>query len=277
MDLSAKQARLQDSLRTLGRTLVAYSGGVDSAYLAWVAHRVLNQDMLALIADSPSLARAQFQDALAFVQEQGIPLETIQTSEMERPEYLRNDQMRCFHCKDELFLVMEDFAGKRGFQSIAYGVNVDDQSDFRPGQAAARRHHVAAPLLDAGLTKAEIRQLARQAGLRIWDKPASACLSSRIEYGRAVTVEALSAVERGEEALHQLGFRQVRVRHHGEIARIEIARDELQRALTAEMFTEFTRIFKSLGFTYVTLDTEGFRSGSMNSARSAQPLIKLIS
>lgn len=277
MDLSAKQARLEDSLRSLGRTLVAYSGGADSAYLAWAAHQALGQNMLAVIADSPSLARTQLQDALAFAQEQGIPVETIQTAEMERPEYLRNDRQRCFHCKDELFQVMEDFAGKCGFQSIAYGVNVDDQGDFRPGQAAARQHRVAAPLLDAGLTKADIRELARQAGLRIWDKPASACLSSRIEYGRPVTVEALSAVERGEEALHQLGFRQVRVRHHGEIARIEIARDEMQRALTPEMFSEFTRVFKALGFTFVTLDTEGFRSGSMNSAKTGQPLIQLIS
>lgn len=277
MDFSAKQARLEGSLRSLGRTLIAYSGGVDSAYLAWVANRVLGQDMLAVIADSPSLARAHLQDALAFAQEQGIPLEVIQTAEMERPEYLRNDRQRCFHCKDELFQVMENFAGKRGFQSIAYGVNVDDQGDFRPGQAAARQHRVATPLLDAGLTKVEIRELAQQAGLRIWDKPASACLSSRIEYGRPVTVEALSAVERGEEALHQLGFRQVRVRHHGEIARIEIARDEMQRALTTEMFLEFTRIFKSLGFTFVTLDTEGFRSGSMNSGKPAQTLVKLIS
>ena len=277
MDLSAKLNRLEDSLRSLGRTLVAYSGGVDSAYLAWVAHQVLGENMLAVIADSPSLARTQLQDALAFAQEQGIPVETIQTGEMERPEYLRNDQQRCFHCKDELFQVMEGFAGNRGFQSIAYGVNVDDQSDFRPGQAAARQHHVAAPLLNAGLSKVEIRELARQAGLRIWDKPASACLSSRIEYGRPVTLEALTAVERGEEALHQLGFRQVRVRHHGEIARLEIARDEMQRALTPEMFLEFTRIFKALGFTYVTLDTEGFRSGSMNAAKMAQPLVKLIS
>lgn len=277
MDSSAKQARLEDSLRPLGRTLVAYSGGVDSAYLAWMAYKVLGKDMLAVIADSPSLARAQFEDALAFAQEQAIPYEVIHTAEMERPEYLSNDRQRCFHCKDELFQVMEAFAAERGFQSITYGVNVDDQGDFRPGQAAARQHHVAAPLLDAGLTKADIRQLARQAGLRIWDKPASACLSSRIEYGRPVTREALSAVERGEEALHRLGFRQVRVRHHGEIARIEIACDELQRALTAEMFAEFTRVFKSLGFTFVTLDTEGFRSGSMNSAKTPQPLIKLIS
>jgi uncharacterized protein len=276
MDSPAKQQRLKDALRALGRTLVAYSGGVDSAFLTWVARQVLRQDMLAVIADSPSLARTQLHDALAFAQEHGIPIEVIQTAEMERPEYVRNDGQRCFHCKDELFQVMQAFAGKRGFQSIAYGVNVDDQSDFRPGQAAARRHHVAAPLLDAGLTKAEIRELAQQAGLRVWDKPASACLSSRIEYGRPVTLESLSAVEQGEEALRGLGFRQCRVRHHGEIARIEIAKDELARALTPEMFTEFTRIFKGLGFTFVALDTEGFRSGSMNASLSSQPLIKLI-
>jgi len=277
MDLLLKQRKLEDSLRTLGRVLVAYSGGVDSAYLAWAAHQVLGQDMLAVIADSPSLARTQLKDALAFAQEQQIPVEVIQTTEMKRAEYVRNDRQRCFHCKDELFQVMQEFASQHGFQSIAYGVNVDDQGDFRPGQAAARQHHVAAPLLEAGLTKAEIRELARNAGLRVWDKPASACLSSRIEYGRPVTLEALSVVEQGEEALHKLGFRQVRVRYHGEIARIEIAKDELSRALTLEMFTEFNRIFQSLGFTYVTLDTEGFRSGSMNASKASQPLIKLIS
>jgi uncharacterized protein len=233
--------------------------------------------MLAVIADSPSLARTQLQDALAFAREHGIPIEVIQTAEMDRPEYIRNDRQRCFHCKDELFQVMQSFAEKRGFQSIAYGVNIDDQSDFRPGQAAARQHHVAAPLLEAELGKAEIRELARNAGLRVWEKPASACLSSRIEYGRPVTVQALSAVEQGEEALHGLGFSQCRVRHHGEIARIEIAKTELPRALTPQMFAEFTRIFKALGFTFVTLDTEGFRSGSMNTAISSQPLIKLIS
>ncbi|HEX3153480.1 MAG TPA: ATP-dependent sacrificial sulfur transferase LarE [Candidatus Angelobacter sp.] len=277
MDLTAKQHLLEYSLRSLGRTLVAYSGGVDSAYLAWVASKVLGADMLAVIADSPSLARTQLQDALAFAQEHGIPIEVIQTSEMDRPEYIRNDRQRCFHCKDELFQVMEAFADKRGFQSIAYGVNVDDQSDFRPGQAAARQHQVAAPLLHAGLTKADIRELARTAGLRVWEKPASACLSSRIEYGRPVTLEALSAVEQGEEALHRLGFRQCRVRHHGEIARIEIAQDELARALTPEMFHEFTQVFKTLGFTFVTVDTEGFRSGSMNASKNASSLVKLIS
>ena len=277
MDLSAKQLRLEEELRTLGRTLVAYSGGVDSAYLAWMAHQVSGQDMLAVIADSPSLARTQLQDALAFAQEHGIPIEVIQTAEMDRPEYIRNDRQRCFHCKDELFQVMQTFAEKRGFRSIAYGVNVDDQSDFRPGQAAARQHQVAAPLLQAGLGKAEIRELARNSGLRVWEKPASACLSSRIEYGRPVTLQALSAVEQGEEALHGLGFRQCRVRHHGEIARIEIAKDELARALTPQMFAEFTRIFKGLGFAFVALDTEGFRSGSMNTVILSQPLTKLIS
>jgi uncharacterized protein len=277
MDLPAKQLRLEESIRALGRTLVAYSGGVDSAYLAWVAHQVLGQEMLAVIADSPSLARTQLQDALAFAQEHSIPIEVIQTAEMERPEYVRNDRQRCFHCKDELFQVMQEFAARRGFRSIAYGVNVDDQSDFRPGQAAARQHHVAAPLLQAGLTKVDIRDLARNAGLRVWEKPASACLSSRIEYGRPVTLQALSAVEQGEEALRGLGFRQYRVRHHGEIARIEIAKDELPRALTPQMFAEFTRIFKALGFTFVAVDTEGFRSGSMNAVTSSHPLIKLIS
>jgi uncharacterized protein len=277
MDLSAKQRLLEDSLQSLGRTLIAYSGGVDSAYLAWAASKVLGQDVLAVIADSPSLARSQLQDALAFAREHGIAVEVIQTSEMDKPEYVRNDRQRCFHCKDELFHVMESFAAKRGFQSIAYGMNVDDQSDFRPGQMAAKQHQVAAPLLHAGLTKADIRELARAAGLRVWEKPASACLSSRIEYGRPVTLEALTAVEQGEEILRRLGFRQCRVRHHGEIVRIEIAQDELPSALTPEMFAEFTRAFKALGFTFVTVDTEGFRSGSMNASKTAPPLIELIS
>ncbi|HEX5434700.1 MAG TPA: ATP-dependent sacrificial sulfur transferase LarE, partial [Candidatus Angelobacter sp.] len=231
---------------------------------------------LAVIADSPSLARTHLQDAVAFAQEQEIPLRVIQTAEMERPEYVRNDPSRCFHCKDELFRVMEEYASVNGFTEIAYGVNVDDQSDFRPGQSAARLHKVAAPLLEAGLTKADIRELARQAGLRIWDKPASACLSSRIEYGRPVTAEALAMVEQGEDALRALGFRQFRVRHHGEIVRIEIDREELPRALNLPMFTELTRTFKALGFTFVTLDTEGFRSGSMNSSVGGQTLVKLL-
>ena len=275
MDLGAKQVRLEEVLSGAGRTLVAYSGGVDSAYLAFTAHRVLGQDMLAVIADSPSLARSHFQDALSFVEEQKIPIQVIQTLEMERTEYVRNDATRCFHCKDELFKTMHHFARKHSFQMIAYGVNLDDQDDFRPGQRAATEHHVAAPLLQAELTKKDIRELARRAGLRVWEKPASACLSSRIEYGRPVTRESLLAVEQGEDALRTLGFRQFRVRHHGEIVRIEIAREELQRALTMEMFSELTCIFNGLGFSYVTLDTEGFRSGSMNITLPEQGLVKL--
>jgi uncharacterized protein len=274
-DLAAKSRVLAEHLRSLGRLLVAYSGGVDSGFLAWAAHRELGGNMLAMLADSPSLARSQMRDAIAFADEQSIPLSMVATAEMERPEYLRNDGARCYHCKDELFTVMEERRQSLGFDAIAYGVNLDDQGDFRPGQQAARQHRVAAPLLAAGLTKADIRQLASQAGLRIWDKPASACLSSRIEYGRAVTREALSAVERGEDALRELGFRQVRVRHHGEIVRIEIAREELPRAMTMEMVSEFTRIFKALGFTYVTLDLEGFRSGSMNAVLPVGTLLKI--
>ena len=272
--LHAKSLTLQENLRRLGRVLVAYSGGVDSAFLASAAHRELGANMLAVLADSPSLARSQMHDAVAFAQEQGIPLTIVQTEEMASPEYLKNDASRCFHCKEELFTVMEEFRAQNGFDVIAYGVNRDDQGDYRPGQEAARRHGVSAPLLEAGMTKQDIRELARLAGLRIWDKPASACLSSRIEYGRPVTAEALQAVEQGEEALRQLGFRQVRVRHHGDIVRIEIARDELPRALRPEMAVEFTRIFKALGFAYVTLDLEGFRSGSMNAVLPVETLLK---
>jgi uncharacterized protein len=268
----SKSEVLNAKIRALGRTLVAYSGGVDSAFLAWAAYRVLGVNMLAVIADSPSLARTHLAEAVAFAREQSIPLEIIATSELDRAEYVRNDGSRCFHCKDELFTVMETFRAAHGFDSIAYGVNVDDQGDFRPGQIAARQHHVAAPLLEAGLTKQEIRELARSANLRVWDKPASACLSSRIEYGRPVTREALSTVEQGEDAIRALGFRQFRVRHHGEIVRIEIASDELPRALSSSMAIEFTRIFKTLGFKFVTLDLEGFRSGSMNALLSLEQL-----
>jgi len=273
--IGEKAEHLQKELQSLGRVLVAYSGGVDSAYLAWAAHQALGPGMLAVIADSPSLARTHLADALAFAAEMGIPTEVISTSELSRPEYARNDGQRCFHCKDELFTVMEEMRTARGFDTIAYGVNVDDQGDFRPGQQAAQQHHVAAPLLNAGLAKQEIRELARQAGLRVWDKAASACLSSRIEYGRPVTREALEVVERGEDAIRALGFRQFRVRHHGDIVRIEIAREEMERALNPAVAAQFTQIFKPLGFKFVTLDLEGFRSGSMNALLPAEQLRRI--
>jgi uncharacterized protein len=272
--LASKHQHLEEILRASGRVLVGYSGGVDSAYLAWVAHQQLGGNMLAIIADSPSLARTQLADAVAFAREQEIPLEVISTSELDRPEYARNDGQRCFHCKDELFAVMENLRVERGFDVIAYGVNQDDQGDFRPGQQAAEQHNVAAPLLQAGLTKAEIRELARTAGLRVWDKPASACLSSRIEYGREVTREALAVVEAGEDAIRALGFRQFRVRHHGDIVRLEIAREEMEKALNPAVAAQFAATFKALGFKFVTLDLEGFRSGSMNSLLPAAELLR---
>jgi pyridinium-3,5-biscarboxylic acid mononucleotide sulfurtransferase len=272
-EVALKGAQLRASLGKLGRLLVAYSGGVDSAYLAWAAYHALGDRMLAIIADSPSLARTQLSEAVAFAREQAIPIEVVATGELDRPEYVRNDAQRCFFCKDELFTLMEELRESRGFDAIAYGVNLDDQGDFRPGQKAAANHLVVAPLLDAGLTKEEIRTLARRSGLRVWDKPASACLSSRIEYGRPVTREALAVVEKGEDALRALGFRQCRVRHHGEIVRIEISREELPRALDPSMAAHFTGIFKGLGFKFVTLDLEGFRSGSMNALLPAEDLL----
>lgn len=275
MDLQPKRDALETRLRSLPRLLVAYSGGVDSALLAWVARQTLGDAMLAVIADSPSLARRQFADALAFADECDIPLHVLHTAELERPEYRANQGDRCFHCKDELFELMQAYADERGFEHIAYGMNLDDEGDFRPGQKAAEQHRVVAPLRDAKLNKAEIRELARQAGLRIWDKPAAPCLSSRIEYGRPVTAEILATIEQAEDALNSLGFTEFRVRHHGELVRIEISPAELPQALTPEMAAEFTRLFKGLGFRYVTLDLEGFRSGSLNAVLPVTALARM--
>ena len=263
-DVAAKLHALESRLEKLGSLMVAYSGGVDSAFLAATAHRVLGVRMMAVLADSPSLARRDFEQACAFARAQQMPLRVIETEELERPEYQRNDANRCFHCKDTLFEAMQALAPKLGFERIAYGMNADDTRDFRPGQRAAEKHAVLAPLAEAGLTKLEIRALARAAGYPLWDRPAAPCLSSRVEYGRTVTREVLEQVEQAEESLRQLGFRELRVRHHGELARVEIARAELPRALTMEMLDAITAALKLSGFQYVTLDCAGFRSGSLN-------------
>src|SRR5215468_7482248 len=266
-----KQQALFAALASLDRVLVAFSGGTDSAYLAWAAHRVLGANAVAVTADSASLPESHKRDLEAFVQQFGIAHEYIETREFENPDYLRNAPDRCFHCKDELFTRLEAMGRARAYPHIIYGVNVDDLGDYRPGQNAARQHQVHAPLADAGLTKAEIRELSRMAGLPTWDRPASACLSSRIPYGTPVTIQNVKTVETGEEQLKALGFRQFRVRFHGEIVRIEIAREEMQRALTLEMADAFTRLFKSLGFKYVALDMEGYRQGSLNEVLNLPP------
>ena len=263
--LPSKQDDLFARLRAMGRVIVAYSGGTDSAYLAWAAHQALGANAVAITADSASIPESHKRDAEAFARECGFRHEYVETREFDNPDYVKNDPDRCFHCKDELFTRLEEIGRERGIEHIVYGVNVDDLGDYRPGQKAAKDHRVNAPLMEAGLSKAEIRELSRLAGLATWDRPASACLSSRIPYGTPVTPETIKTVENGEEAIRALGFRQFRVRFHGELVRIEIAKDEMPRALTIEMAQRLTGIFKPLGFHYVTLDLEGYRLGSLNS------------
>ena len=263
--LADKEQKLFSVLASLQRVIVAYSGGTDSAYLAWAAHQALGENAVAITADSASIPESHKRDAEQFARDCGFRHEYIETFEFENPDYIKNDPNRCFHCKDELFMRLAEVGRERGFEYIVYGVNVDDLGDYRPGQNAAKIHEVKAPLVEAGLTKAEIRELSRRANLSTWDRPAAACLSSRIPYGTPVTLQNVKTVERGEEEIKALGFRQFRVRFHGELVRIEIAKEELTKALTMEMAQAFTAIFKPLGFHYVTIDLEGYRQGSLNS------------
>jgi uncharacterized protein len=259
-----KEELLISRLVAIPSLLVALSGGADSAYLSWAAHRALGGRALSVTALSPSFSSHDKKMVKEFVAKLGVRHEWIETHEIENPAYRANRADRCYFCKDELFSVLDKLAHSRGFAAVAYGVNADDTLDFRPGHRAAMEHQVLAPLLDAGLTKAEIRSLSHRAGLPTWDRPASACLASRLPYGTEVTPERLALVERGEAALRDLGFRQFRVRLHETLARVEISPDELPRALTPEMAAAIADRLKSAGFAYVTLDLQGYRQGSLN-------------
>jgi uncharacterized protein len=261
----AKREKLMKILRSLDSVLIAFSGGADSAYLAWAANDALQGRAISITAISASFSRHDRDQAEKFVAATGIRHEFIETSEFENPLYVANNADRCYHCKDELFDQMASLARSRHVQAIAYGINADDTRDFRPGHRAAHEHHVLAPLLDAALTKSEIRWLSHREHLATWDRPASACLSSRVPYGTAVTPELMEKIDRAEAALRDLGFRQFRVRAHGELARIELAREELARGFDPATSEKIAAGVKAAGFRFVTLDLEGYRQGSLNS------------
>ena len=265
--LEAKTRYLEQTLSSLERVVVAYSGGVDSTFLAKMAYDALGGQAMAVTAVSPSLARAERDDAARFAAQIGIRHEFIETRELDNPAYRANDSSRCFHCKAELFDRLREFVAERGVQHMLYGPVIDDLGDFRPGMAASRERGARAPLVEAGLRKAEVRELSKRLGLSSWDKPAVACLSSRVAYGSQVTVEKLRQIEYAEALLRAEGFRELRVRHHGPIARIEVPESELARfTQDAARRQRIIQGLKTLGFTYVTLDLQGFRSGAMNEA-----------
>ncbi len=261
-----KEQQLLSRLSAFRSLIVALSGGIDSAYLAWAAHAALGDRALSVTAISASYSAFDREQVESFLRATAARHEFVETRELENPAYRVNDKDRCYYCKDELFTVLDTIAFERKFDAVAYGVNADDTFDFRPGQRAAAEHRVLTPLLEAQLHKPEIRFLAQRANLPMWDRPASACLASRLPYGTEVTEERLSLVEKGEAALRSLGFRQFRVRLHDTLGRVEVAQDELPRALAPEMAAAISSALKAAGFTYVTLDLEGYRQGSLNEA-----------
>ena len=259
-----KEHHLRRIFREMGSCIVAFSGGVDSSYLAFIAHQELGSNALAVTAESPSYPTHQRNIVLGLVKQYGLRHEFIASAEMEDSNYLENPTNRCYFCKHELYSELQKMAELRGFNNVVDGNNIDDTGDYRPGRQAGRELQVRSPLIEAGLNKAEIRELSRRLDLPTWNLPASACLSSRIPYGSPVTVEKLRMIDQGEEIMRSLGFSQSRVRHHGDIARIEIAREEMARALSIEMFGRFSSEFKKLGFRFVAIDVDGYRTGALN-------------
>jgi uncharacterized protein len=269
MTLEDKERKLEELLKGMAPVIVAFSGGVDSSYLAWKAHQILGTQALAVTAESPSVPSQQRRMAAQIVNQFGLNHKIVHTRELERAEYSANPSNRCYYCKDELFAVLRAIAAEWGPATILDGLNADDLGDFRPGRKAGEEHHVRSPLLEAGLNKNEIRELSRRVGLPTADMPASACLSSRFPYGVPITEEMLKIVDQGEESLRAMGFRIFRVRHHDRMVRLEFGPEELKKALNPEMASLLASTFKALGYNYVTLDLEGYRTGSANEVLSA--------